>query len=151
MSMQFTAAKRATSNVSANDVQVFRIEELTPSFSPPGEWDPYADPIANPAYRPEFDIDLCNANAAAVAAELGWRIVDGCLDVPINKALADCTTYLQRQIGRRSPALRARIIAENPRFIDCGREEGYIESQVRRIALMLREAEARGATHLTAG
>jgi hypothetical protein len=106
--------------------------------------------IPNPRYRPELDINLSNVNAAAVAAALGWHIVDSYLEVPIDQAIAACTDYLQRHIGRRSPELPARIIAGNPRFIDCGRREGYIEHQVHRIALMLREAKARGATHLMA-
>jgi hypothetical protein len=148
MTMQFSALKSPTPEVSASAMRVFR-DELHERLYP-GGWHPEAEGIPNPRYRPDLDINLSNANAAAVAAALGWHIVHGYLEVPIDQAIAACTAYLQQHIGRRSPELPARIIAGNPRFIDCGRREGYIEHQVHRIALMLREAKARGATHLAA-
>jgi hypothetical protein len=148
MSMQFSAVKSATDSIAATAIRVFR-DELVESFYP-GGWMPDADGIPNPHYRADLDINLSNANAGDVAHALGWRIVGGYLEVPISQAIEDCTAYLKRHIGRQSPAVPPRMLRDGPLLIECGRREGYLEQTIHRIALMLRVANQRGATHLTA-
>jgi hypothetical protein len=148
MTMQFNAVKSTTAVVTASATWVF-CDELSERFYP-GGWTPDAEGIPNPAYRPDLGINLCNANAHDVAHVLGWHIADGYLDVPIDQAIASCTAYLQRRVGRPSSARPPRVIHEAPLIIEAPRAEGYLERTIHRIALMLREGKARGATHLVA-
>jgi hypothetical protein len=148
MTMQFNAVKSTTAVVTASAIWVFG-DELIEHFYP-GGWTPDAEGVPNPAYRPDFDINLCNANAHDVAGALGWEIADGHLEVPIDPAIASCTAYLQRRVGRPSSARPPRAIHDAPLFIEALRPEGYLERTIHRIALMLREGKARGATHLVA-
>jgi hypothetical protein len=148
MTMQFNAVKSTTAIVTASAISVFG-DELIERFYP-GGWTPDAEGVPNPAYRPDLDINLANGNAHDVAHVLGWQIADGYLEVSVDQAIASCTAYLQRHVGRPSFARPPCVIHDAPLIIEAPRAEGYLERTIHRIALMLREGKARGATHLVA-
>lgn len=125
---------------------VFTREETTAVFYK-DFLDPDDEGIPNPAYRPEFDINMTNHNARVVFEKLGVHVDDGgFFQVPVDEMINRCTAYLRRHFGKKSPGEKPYVL-EGPgaTFIHCGTDDGYIEKQVHRIAVLAREGKARGA------
>jgi hypothetical protein len=114
-----------------------------------GIWNDATDEfIANPAYRPDLDINLSNDNAHEVIEALGYVVEEGFFQAPASAFKEAIHRYLQRGIGKIDPGIDAKIDAAPDRMtmIHCGRREGYLAQTMHRLAVMVDEGIRRGAT-----
>jgi hypothetical protein len=142
MSMSFYAQQR-------DGAWAFPADALDPYIWPE---DPDAEPSPNPAYRPELDINLSNANAQAVLAALGYEVADGCFSAPAQEFAARAAAWLQSHLDRPSAEVEARVDAAPGRatFIDCGLPAGYFNATIRRLSVFAHAAVAAGAVRVYA-
>lgn len=162
MGMAFYASKRSTANPAGE--WVFTDTELKQGdYVGPEDSETF---VPNPSYRPEFNIDMSDANARLVLEALGYAVEGGSWDANPQEFLARIDQWLRRNLDRPSKGIPTRVTGDVMtierivapgtvvteqvstnlrRFIDCGIPDGYVNRQVRRLAVFTREAIRRGA------
>jgi hypothetical protein len=97
-----------------------------------------------------FELNVSNANAADLLAELGIAAEPGADPWPIELVAHLITGALRRHLGKRSPARTAITDAAPGRttIIHCARREGYIEERLGHLAQLVQRSRAIRATHI---
>lgn len=155
MSMSFSATKLVEIIIEGGEKApylepVFSSEETSEYLRATKDCDePLVD---NPAYRPEFDINLANGNANFVLSQLGYKIEDSFFKAPIDEFIERLDAVMGNSGGSMSPAIPSSKYRAGggATIIHCGLQDGYLERTFARIAVMVREGKARGATMVSA-
>lgn len=123
------------------------------------DWKRYHDdldyePPTNPEYRPEFNLNLANANMSYILGEvLGFpgNSSDG-FHIPIDEFIGRSTQWLKQHVGKPSPEVEPEETppGPGPRMISGGRREGYENKVIMQMNQIAREGKRHGATHVSA-
>lgn len=128
MSMTFQASILTIENVDGKEMKfikpVFTNEETNQYLN----WDE-EEPVRNPQYRPEFDINLANGNAIGLIEALGYEIDEPFFRAPIDEAIERIETKISN----------GSLIRSNP-------DHTYLFDRLEKILAMLKAGKERGAT-----
>jgi hypothetical protein len=125
---------------------------FTPYSAPESDGQFWKWPDACQRDPERFTLNLNNRNAADVLACIGYAD-ETWLEEPLRiEEFTELVQHaLRRRLGRRSPALEPHELPRtrgSPLFIDCGREEGYLERRFYDLAMLAARAHEVGATHI---
>jgi hypothetical protein len=127
----------------------------------------------NPAFRPDLDLNLANANMAYIMRDiLGFEDEDYGYHVPIDIFLTKAQIWLQKNVGQTTPQLpsqeeprefKRQVTTDpetglstiggghaGPRVIHGGRREAYDEETIMRMVKIASLGKEMGATHVSA-
>lgn len=128
MSMTFQASILTIENVDGKEMKfikpVFTNEETNQYLN----WDE-EEPVRNPQYRPEFDINLANGNAIGLIEALGYEIEECFFSAPIDEAIERIETKISD----------GSLVRGNPGHT-------YLFDRLEKILAMLKAGKERGAT-----
>jgi len=97
--------------------------------------------------------NLCNRNAADLLAALGIEDDTMCDRWQINHFRALLTVARRKRLNYSSPEIKTTVDASpgHATFIDCGRDEGYIERRLQELSDLVNKGLDNGATHVSWG
>lgn len=106
------------------------------------------DAVPNPDYDPRIDVNLSNVNAREILGILGQYMHGAPL--PIEQFINLVAIARRSYFNRTSPALQGSVYRDGSgvAFIDCGRDEGYVERVLARLSSLSQASKDYGATHI---
>ena len=109
------------------------------------------EPVPNPAYRPELDVNLSNVNAVDVLGTLGYFVDEGTFEAPVGEFIERARRYLRSRIGK-APSVTEGLFVLATRGMPglTMLQSGYTERTVHRLVVLAQEGRQAGATHITA-